>query len=195
MTKKQTILFSKVNAQTQRIELRPYKLTDFSRCRESNNLRLPLIGKFDEKIPTPNSKNYVAYKKRIEWHRKHGKMKVHFIFAIFNIKNGEYIGQIDLFTINKQLAWANLGYHIQNQYWGKGYAQEACKLALKVAFNNLGFHRIEAAAEPLNKASIKVARKIGLEYEGKRKKFFPDNGGVDMVVFAANAIDYSNCFD
>jgi RimJ/RimL family protein N-acetyltransferase len=88
------------------------------------------------------------------------------------------------------LKWGNLGYHIQNQYWGKGYATEACRRALQIAFQELGFHRVEAATELKNKASIQVAKNIGMLFEGKRVKYFPDNGGIDMVVYGANAIDY-----
>ena len=94
--------------------------------------------------------------------------------------------------INSQLRWANLGYNIQNQYRNQGYATEASKLGLKIAFEVLNFHRLEAAAELRNKPSQKVALKAGLKREGVRKKFFPDNGGTDMVVFAQNAIDYKN---
>ncbi len=190
MKKKKVIPYLKIKTQSKRIVLRPYKLTDFSICKSSQGDRLPNCNKFDEEIPTPKSRTYQVFKNRVERHRKHGRMKVHFILAVFERKSGSYIGQIDFFVINKQLRWANLGYQIQNQYWGKGYATEACRLALNIAFSELDFHRIEAATEIQNRASIKVAKKSGMTYEGKRNKFFPENGGIDMVVYGANSIDY-----
>jgi RimJ/RimL family protein N-acetyltransferase len=105
-------------------------------------------------------------------------------------RQGDFIGQIDFFVINKQLRWANLGYNIHNQYRNQGYATEAAQLGLKIAFKDLNFHRIEAATELRNKPSQKVALKSGLLREGKRIKFLPDDGGIDMVVFGQNAIDY-----
>lgn len=141
-------------------------------------------------MATPASKDLIEFKGRLERQRTNGKDGDHFIFGVFDKKAGTYLGQIDIFTINRQLQWGNLGYHIQNQYFGKGYATEANKLALKVAFKQLGYHRIEAAMELDNKASQKVARRAGLVFEGVRKKFFPEDGGVDMKVFATNAIDY-----
>lgn len=182
--------YLRIVAKSKRIVLRPYKLTDFKKLKESQDGRLANKNSFDEAIPTPNSINYKEFKKRVERQREHGKMRVHFIFGVFDKISGSFIGQVDIFVINKQLRWANLGYHIQNQHWGKGYATEACKLGLRVAFKSLNLHRVEAATELRNKASIKVAKNIGMIYEGKRAKFFPDNGGIDMVVYGMNQIDF-----
>ncbi len=190
MKQKKLLSYLKIENQSKQVTLRPYKLTDFAKCRTSHKNREPNKNRFDEAIPTPRTPTYDRYKKRIERHRQNGRLRVHFIFAVFDRTTGHYVGQIDLFTINKQLRWGNLGYCIQNQFWGMGYATEACRLGLGIAFKSLGFHRIEAATELDNRASINVAKKIGMTYEGKRQKFFPERGGIDMVVFGANAIDW-----
>ena len=73
----------------------------------------------------------------------------------------------------------------------KGFATEAVKASLEIGFNQIEFHRIEAGCEQSNKASIKVAKRVGLIREGVRKKFFPQDGGLDMVFFAQNAFDFN----
>ncbi|MBT4762944.1 MAG: GNAT family N-acetyltransferase [Bdellovibrionaceae bacterium] len=185
-----SILYNKIHTQSKRLLMRPYKLTDFTRCMVSKSNRLSKVSVFDEEISTLSGNTYSEFKQRVEMQRKHGKMRVHFVLALFDKKSDEFVGQIDLFVINKQLRWVNLGYQIHNQYWGKGFATEAAFLAQKLAFTQLDVYRVEAATELKNKAAIKVAKKSGMLYEGKRIKFFPDNGGVDMVVYGANAIDF-----
>ena len=152
-------------------------------------LMSPAVSKFDEPIPAANESVFGKFKERVQRYRSHGKDRHHFVFGVFDRISGNYVGQIDLFMINRQLLWGNIGYQVQNQYCGKGYATEGARLVLLAAFELLGFHRIEAAMELGNKASRKVAAKIGLKSEGKRKKNFPDNGGIDMTVYATNAID------
>lgn len=165
-------------------------MTDFSQCVASHKMRKPQLNRFDSAVPIASARNYEEFKKRVEKFRQLGKMKSHFILGVFGKKSGEFIGQIDLLVLHKKIRWGNFGYHIQNQYWGCGFATEACRIALDISFDDLRFHRLEAATDPKNNASKKVARKIGMRYEGKRLKFFPDNGGRDMMVFGVNAIDY-----
>ncbi|MDO9181402.1 MAG: GNAT family N-acetyltransferase [Bacteriovorax sp.] len=186
---KKTTAYLKLNLTGKRLILRPFKFSDFKSCQASDKNRLPILNKFDEPISLGKS-DYQEFKEKIKRHRLRGKARIHFIFGIFDKKTGEHIGNLDLLTINQQIGWGNLGFHIQNQYYSKGYASEASRLALTIAFKYLNFHRIEAAMEMDNLASKKVAIKIGLKYEGVRKKFFPHKGGIDMRVYATNAIDY-----
>ena len=182
--------YSRIQAKTKRILIRPYLMSDFPTCQKAHACRLPLQNKFDNETNTSALTDRSEFKHHINTLKRHGKMGVHFVFGIFHRKTGEHLGQTGVFLINKQLSWANLGYQIHNHHWGNGYASEACSLALQVGFRELNFHRIEAATTYDNKASIKVAKNIGMIREGVRKKFFPDDGGVDMIVFAANAIDF-----
>jgi RimJ/RimL family protein N-acetyltransferase len=156
----------------------------------SLSARGPAIDRFDEPVRAATETDRAKFRERVLKYKRNAKDAVHFVFGIFERRSGEFIGQIDFFLINKHLAWANLGYNIHNQYANQGFATEAATLALRHGFEKLKFHRIEAATEVANKASQRVALKAGLLREGKRRKFFPQNGGVDMVVFAKNAIDY-----
>lgn len=137
-------------------------------------------------------KNKKDFKKQVEEYKVLGKKGHMFVFGVFDQKTGEHLGGIDLFTFNRQLRWLNLGYHFHEQAQGKGYATEASKLALTVAFKKIKFHRVEAGTEKTNKAALRVAQKIGMRFEGIRKKFFAHNGGVDLHFFATNSIDWKN---
>ena len=82
--------------------------------------------------------------------------------------------------------FANLGYEVNNQYWGQGFASEAIEAAIPTAFKTLLLHRVEAGILPKNRASIRVAKKVGLRREGLRKKYFFDGQEwIDIVYFVA----------
>lgn len=57
----------------------------------------------------------------------------------------------------------NLGYRIDKNYWGKGYATQLAKNAINYAFINLNFDEVYALVRPRNIASIKVLEKCKMK--------------------------------
>lgn len=74
------------------------------------------------------------------------------------------------------VAAAKLGYAIGAGHWGHGYATEAAALAVRLGFETLLVHRVSAAIGPENKASIAVATKLGMSYEGRLRHHVVANG-------------------
>ena len=60
-----------------------------------------------------------------------------------------------------------LGYIFNNDYYGSGYATEACKAVLEYAFRLMGVHRVIAKCSPENKASWKLLERLGMRQEGR----------------------------
>lgn len=58
-----------------------------------------------------------------------------------------------------------LGYRFVRRYWGQGYATEATQAVCEYGFRVLGLSRLIALIDPHNLASIRVAEKIGMQYE------------------------------
>lgn len=69
-----------------------------------------------------------------------------------------------------------LGYRVDENENGKGYATEGIKAVVDYTFNTIGLHRIEANIIPRNKASIRVVEKLGFTYEGTSKQYLKING-------------------
>ncbi|HEV7892347.1 MAG TPA: GNAT family N-acetyltransferase [Pyrinomonadaceae bacterium] len=74
-------------------------------------------------------------------------------------------------------------YLIDRHYWGRGLATEAAREAVKLGFEKYKFPRIIAVINPENVASVRVAEKIGMEYE--RDVMFKDFGEVAMYALKA----------
>lgn len=86
-------------------------------------------------------------------------------FAIELKENGKMIGTCDL-RVNEGEKSAELAYAINKKYWGNGYAPEAAKRLLELAFNDLKIERLWAKFSSQNPASGRVMEKIGMEKEG-----------------------------
>ncbi len=61
---------------------------------------------------------------------------------------------------------ALFGYKLDNRYWGQGYATEACKKLMEIAFDELGLHKLNAMIMPDNERSIKLIEGLGFKREG-----------------------------
>lgn len=78
-------------------------------------------------------------------------------------------------------ATANLGYWIRPEACGRGLAVNLCQSLAKLAFSQISLQRLELLVEPGNKASMRVADKLGAQREGLcRKRVF----GRDAYLYA-----------
>lgn len=76
---------------------------------------------------------------------------------------------------------ANLGYWIRPEACGQGLAVALCQSLMKLAFAQMSLQRLELFIEPNNKASMRVADKLGAEKEGLcRQRIF----GRDAYLYA-----------
>jgi ribosomal-protein-alanine N-acetyltransferase len=83
-----------------------------------------------------------------------------------------------------------IGYHLLNNYWGNGYGKEIARAMLKVAFNHLELHRVEAAVDPHNIRSIKMLKSVGFRKEGRSKRrLFLKGHWKDMMIYAMTKED------
>lgn len=88
-------------------------------------------------------------------------------YAVTLQPNGEMIGYCGLFhfpDIGGQPE-IEIGYRLARRYWGAGYATEAARAVRDYAFTVIGLSRLIAMIDPGNTASIRVAEKLGMQYE------------------------------
>ena len=55
-----------------------------------------------------------------------------------------------------------VGWRLGSQYWGRGYASEAARLALEIGFKKFNLPKIVSFTVPKNLRSLAVMKKIGL---------------------------------
>lgn len=96
-------------------------------------------------------------------------------FGIF--ENKELIGKIKLSSlIRGACQWAVLGYWLDEDWRGRGYATQAVKAVTGFAFKELDLHRLQASVLPANLPSIRVLEKCGFEKIGLARQYLKING-------------------
>src|SRR5687768_15384523 len=81
--------------------------------------------------------------------QRQARLGERFEFGIWENGSGELVGRISLGGISRgALQNAYLGYGIDIDRGGRGIATQAVKLAVGVAFDELGLHRVQAAVVP-----------------------------------------------
>jgi RimJ/RimL family protein N-acetyltransferase len=62
-----------------------------------------------------------------------------------------------------------MGWRLGSQFWGRGLATEAAQAVLKYGVESLGFRRVTATVHCDNRASLRVAEKLGMSVETRRE--------------------------
>lgn len=98
------------------------------------------------------------------------KAKDNIAYNFSIIYEGRLVGGAGIKIDQHRKFIGEIGYFIDEKYWGKGIATETVKLLEKYCFEELKLKRIEIIMNIDNKASEKVAIKAGYEKEGIMKK-------------------------
>ncbi len=123
--------------------------------------------------------------------QRQARLGERFEFGIWENGSGELVGRISLGGISRgALQNAYLGYGIDFERSGRGYATQAVRLTVRVAFDDLGLHRVQAAVVPENLASARVLGKVGFREEGLARRYlFLDGQWKDHRMFALTVDD------
>ncbi len=78
---------------------------------------------------------------------------------------------------------ADIGYRINKEYWGKGFAPEAGQALIKLAFEYMGLTRIQLRCFADNHGSVRVAHKLNFTQEGYIKQGAILNVMTDYYIF------------
>lgn len=172
---------------TRRLLLKPVALADaplFAACSRDPRVAAP-VG-----IGAPWS--LAAAKKRVREARTlmRGRGQRLLAVSLFLRSDGTWIGSLNLRWPHGGVG--ELGYYVLPEHWNKGYATEAVRRVVDLAFRELGAHRVQATAWTRNPGSARVLRKAGLRMEGRLRGFLKRAGEVrDEFIFGITRRDWS----
>ncbi|UNK17208.1 GNAT family N-acetyltransferase [Paenibacillus sp. N3/727] len=159
-------------SETERLVIRPYRNDDYKNWLYQYESRMPSQHKYDEGIIDMSICTEDWFIQLVEKQQQLAKNDTAYVFGVFRKEDNSHIGVIDFTTLMRDdFHWARFGYTIHNQFWKKGYGKESVKETIKLAFEKLDYHRIEAHINMDNNPSIKLAESVGMVYECVRKGF------------------------
>src|SRR5215216_1771629 len=96
--------------------------------------------------------------------------RIKFQFAVTLKSTGQLIGSCGVRRNSAEAHEGDMGYELDPNYWGKGYATEAARTVLHFGFSHMGVHRISAFCVADNIGSAHVLEKIGMQQEGRLRQ-------------------------
>ena len=106
-------------------------------------------------------------KDELEWHMNgHPKSPELGLWATIHKETGDFIGRCGLlpWTLDGQDE-VEVAFALSREYWGQGLATEAAQGIVRYAFESLKLSRLVCLIEQGNRASVRVAAKIGMSFE------------------------------
>ena len=111
---------------------------------------------------------------RANLHRRLGDQKTwprESIEAAVELRSDNYlIGVLRITMVDRANGTADFGYTFNRRYWNNGYATEAIRALLHLAFSSLNLHRVWATCDVRNYGSYRVMEKLGMRREALFKK-------------------------
>jgi len=147
-----------------RLELRPLAETDaealfsaIEASRDSLRRRMRWVGK------VASAEDCRAF---IQASRQEAERGASQVYGVFETKTGALAGIVALQHLLVIPGLAEAAAWIRADRQDKGYALEAGKLLLGLAFKGDHLHRVYARIDPANRAGRKVLQRLGFHYEG-----------------------------
>ena len=113
-------------------------------------------------VPTPEAVDRYLATVIGAWDDPHGRERV---FAIEPGHAGRIGGLIRITIDDETGAGGSVGYSLDRDFQGSGYATEALREVVRFGFEELGLHRIQATADTRNENSWKVLERAGFRRE------------------------------
>ncbi|PSK98397.1 ribosomal-protein-alanine N-acetyltransferase [Murinocardiopsis flavida] len=173
------------------VGLRPLRLRDAAALRESRTRSAEWLRPWEPTHPELplQSSGLAPYVAMVQAVRREGRHGVAMPWAV--TYDGVFAGQLTVGAI----VWgsarsAQVGYWVDRAFAGRGVTPTAVALAVDHCFFAAGLHRIEANIRPENRASRRVAEKLGFRAEGvRRRQLHIDGAWRDHICYALTVED------
>ena len=162
---------------TSRLRLRLWRDDDLDEIARMN--ADPLVTRW--LTPTGGPISYADTAAQLARFRAHWEEHGFGIWAVEELASGTLVGRIGL---QYHRFWPHdpeLGWKLDPEVWGRGYATEGAAAGLRHAFETLRRDRVVSIIHPHNEPSIRVAERLG--FAPHTSVDWPD-GGVDLLVYA-----------
>jgi [ribosomal protein S5]-alanine N-acetyltransferase len=150
--------------ETDRLRLRPLEHDDVEHLFEiyGDAETMRLVGRTGRPVV-----NLEATRRAVDAIRRHGELHGFGLWALDELDGAPLVGVAGLAWVEGHGPDVEAAYILRRDRWGRGYATEALRMALRIGHDELGLDRIVALAYLENDASRRVMEKAGMRADGK----------------------------
>lgn len=115
-----------------------------------------------------------------------------YAFGMFELDTEQLVGRIEISGVARgPFQNGNIGYFVDMDHHGKGYASFAVRQCIQFAFTEAQLHRLQAGVMPWNTPSLRVLEKSGFRREGLAERYLHiNNNWEDHVLYAITIEDW-----
>ncbi|PFG44779.1 aminoglycoside 6'-N-acetyltransferase [Isoptericola jiangsuensis] len=104
---------------------------------------------------------------------------------------GTVVGDVSLWTTGDTVSRGEVGWVFNPAYTGRGFATEALRSLLGIAFDHYRMHRVVAQLDARNDRSAKLCERVGLKREGHlRADWWSKGEWTDTLVYGMLAREW-----
>ncbi len=146
------------------------------RCWSANDLALAMGLWGDPRVTAFIGGPFTPEKVRERLAREIQQMETHGVqyWPIFLLESHQHAGCAGLRPYRPEQKVYELGVHLCQACWGKGFAIEASRAAIRYGFDVLGAEALFAGHHPENAASRRLLSKLGFEHT--HEELYPPTG-------------------
>lgn len=173
-----------------RVWLRPPQMSDYGPWAELRALSRAHLTPWEPAWPRDDLTKS-AYRRRLRHYQREARDDLSYSFLIFETLENRLLGGVTLSNVRRGVTQAAaIGYWLGQPYARRGFMTDAVLAILPHAFDVLRLHRIEAAAQADNIASVRLLERCGFVREGLARRYLKINGvWQDHLLFALLADD------
>jgi ribosomal-protein-alanine N-acetyltransferase len=126
------------------------------------------------------------------YERDFNKQKMIFLGIYYKKADTKLVGIAEMFDFDEKTSRAEMGYTVNEKFWGNGIATNATKLMLDYLFNTISANSVQAMSMPVNIKSKNVLERCGFTFEGtlRQIRFWVGHGIVDLDMYSILKTDY-----